>query len=64
MYCISCFLLGKYIVKDMDVYIEPLVDELLKLWNGVTMYDVSRPVGQREFNSMQCLPGQFTMLHG
>ena len=49
MYCICCFLLGKYIVKDMNVYIEPLVDELVKLWNGVTMYDVSRPVGQREF---------------
>ena len=50
MYCtIWCFLLGKYQVKDMNVYIEPLVDELLKLWNGVTMYDVSRPIGQREF---------------
>ena len=41
--------LGKYQVKDMNVYIEPLIDELLKLWNGVTMYDVSRPIGQRQF---------------
>jgi hypothetical protein len=24
--------LGKYQVKDMNVYIEPLVDELLNLW--------------------------------
>ena len=41
--------LGKYQVKDMNVYIEPLIDELLKLWNGITMYDVSRPIGQRQF---------------
>ena len=41
--------LGKYQVKDMNVYIEPLIDELLKLWNGVIMYDVSRPKGQRQF---------------
>ena len=39
--------LGKYQVKDMNVYIEPLIDELLKLWAGVTMYDISRPIGQR-----------------
>jgi hypothetical protein len=34
-------------VKDMNVYIEPLVDELLKLWDNITMYDISRPIGQR-----------------
>ena len=33
----------------MNVYIEPLADELVKLWNGVTIDDVSRPVVQREF---------------
>ena len=38
--------LGKYQVKDMNVYIESLIDELLKLWAGVTMYDISRPIGQ------------------
>ena len=38
----------KFQVKDMNVYIEPLIDELLKLWNGITMYDVSRPQ-QRQF---------------
>ena len=32
---------GKYQVKDMHVYIEPLIDEILKLWNNITMYDVS-----------------------
>ena len=40
---------GKYQVKDMNVYIEPLIDELVELWNGVIMYDVSRPIGQRQF---------------
>ena len=43
--------LGKYQVKDMNVYIEPLIDELLDLWKGVTMYDISRPTdAQREFD--------------
>jgi hypothetical protein len=40
---------GRYQVKDMNVYIEPLIDELLKLWVGVTMYDISRRTGQRRF---------------
>ena len=42
--------LGKYQVKDMNVYIEPLIDKLLDLWKRITMYDISRLVGaQREF---------------
>ena len=40
---------GKLQVKDMNVYIKPIIDELLKLWNGITMYDVSRPIWQRKF---------------
>ena len=40
---------GKYQVKDMNVYIDPLIDKLLKLWNGITMYDVSRLIRQRKF---------------
>ena len=40
---------GKYQVKDMNVYIKPLIDKILKLWNGITMYDVSRPIRQRKF---------------
>ena len=40
---------GKFQVKDMNVYIEPLIDELLKLWDGISMYDVSRPIQQRKF---------------
>jgi len=34
----------------MNVYIEPLIDKLLELWKGVTMYDISRQTNeQREF---------------
>ena len=40
---------GKCQVKDMNVYIEPLIDEILNLWNEITMYDVSRPIRQRQF---------------
>lgn len=36
--------LHKYQVKDRNVYIDPLIDELMELYNGVTMYDISRPV--------------------
>ena len=41
--------LGKYQVKDMNVYTEPLVDELVNLWAGITMYHISRPIGKRQF---------------
>ena len=41
--------LCKYQVKDMNVYIEPLIDEILKVWAGITMYDISRPIGQKQF---------------
>ena len=41
--------LGKYQVKDINVYIEPLIDDLMVLWNGVTMYDISGPIRQRQF---------------
>ncbi len=42
--------LGKYQVKDMNVYIKPLINELVELWDGVTLYDISRPIdAQREF---------------
>ena len=40
---------GKYQVKYMNVYIEPLIEKLLKLWNGITMYDISRPIRERKF---------------
>ena len=37
--------LGKCQVKDMNVHIEPLIDKILRLWAGITMYDISRPIG-------------------
>ena len=40
---------GKFQVKDMNVYIEPFIDELQKICNGITMYDVSRQIQQRKF---------------
>ena len=42
-------LLVKYQVKDMNVYIAPLINNLLVLWTGFTMYDISRPIGQKQF---------------
>ena len=48
MYCMFNQL-GRYEIKDMNVYIEPLIDELMELWNVFTLYDISRPViAQRE----------------
>jgi hypothetical protein len=41
--------LGKYQVKNMNVYIQPLIDELLKLWAGITMYDICKPIGEKKF---------------
>ena len=52
---------GKFQVKDMNVYIEPLIDELLKLWNGITMYGILDQYRKGNFNSMQWLHGQYTM---
>ncbi|KOM47545.1 hypothetical protein LR48_Vigan07g124900 [Vigna angularis] len=40
---LSCIILGPSNPKSLiDVYLEPLVDDLKKLWNGVWTYDVSR----------------------
>ena len=34
----------------MNVYIEPLIDELVEVWNNATIYDIFRRVdAQREF---------------
>jgi hypothetical protein len=41
--------LSKYQVKYMNVYIEPLIDELLKLWVGITMYVICKPIGEKKF---------------
>ena len=33
----------------MDVYLEPLIDELLKLWVIISMYYISKPIRQNHF---------------
>ena len=35
---------GRRQVKNMDVYLQPLIDELKELWEGIQVYDVSRPL--------------------
>ena len=35
---------GRIQVKNMDVYLQPLVDELKELWDWINVYDVSRPI--------------------
>ena len=41
---------GRRQVKNMDVYLQPLVDELKELWEGIQVYDVSRPIAiERSF---------------
>ena len=32
-----------------DVYLEPLVEELLELWEGIEVYDVTKDIGDRTF---------------
>ena len=32
---------GRRQVKNMDVYLQPLVDELKELWDGINVYDIS-----------------------
>jgi hypothetical protein len=35
---------GRRQVKNMDVYLQPLVDELKELWEGIHVYDVLIPI--------------------
>ena len=38
---------GKHKVKNMDVYLAPLIVELLELWNGIQIFDASKRFGHR-----------------
>ena len=33
-----------------DVYMQPVIEELLQLWIGIPAYDVTKEVGSRNFN--------------
>lgn len=35
--------------KVIDIYLEPLLGDLLKLWEGVSAIDMSKPTGHRRF---------------
>ena len=35
---------GRRQVNNMDVCLQPMVDELNELWDGINVYDVSRPI--------------------
>ena len=41
---LALIFLGRRKVKNMDVYLQPLVDELKELWEEIHVYDVSRPI--------------------
>ena len=45
---------GRIQVKNMDVYLQPLINEFNKLWKGIQVYDLSRPI----------LVERYFMLHG
>ena len=47
---LSLLVPGKYKVKNMDVYLEPLIEELQELWKGVQVEDISRPLSTRSFH--------------
>ena len=44
---LSLLIPGKHKVKNMDVYLEPLIDELQELWRGVRVMDFSKPAAER-----------------
>ena len=35
---------GRIQVHNMHVYVQPLIDELKELWEGIHVYYVSRPI--------------------
>ena len=36
--------LGPHKVKNMDIYLEPLIEELKFLWRGIQIHDISHPI--------------------
>ena len=41
---LALIVLGRRQVKNMDVYLLPLIDEFKQLWEGVYVYDVPRTI--------------------
>ena len=47
---LSLIVPGRRQVKNMDAYLQSLVDELKELWEGIHVYDASRPIAtERSF---------------
>jgi hypothetical protein len=46
---LSLLVPGRFQVKNMDTYLQPLIEECKSLWNGVVMHDISRPIQERNF---------------
>ena len=42
-------------MKNMDVYLQPLADELKELCEGIYTYDVSRPIAIERSFMMYCI---------
>ena len=40
---------GKFQVKNMDTYLQPLIEECKSLWNGVVMHDISQTIQEHNF---------------
>ena len=55
---------GKFQVKYMNVYIKPLIDELLNFGMASLCMTYLDQYGKGNFNSMQWLYGQYTMPQG
>ena len=41
---LTLIVMGRRKVKNVDVYLQPLIDEFKKLWEGIQVYNVSRPI--------------------
>jgi len=46
---LSLIVPGRKHVKNMDVYLQPLVDRFKQLWEGIQVYDVSRPISVERY---------------
>ena len=55
---LSLILPRKHKVKNMDVYLAPLIDELLVLWNGVMylMHHKDLDISKQQFMEYLCGP--------
>ena len=51
---------GRRQVKNMDVYLQPMVYELKELWDGINVYDVSRPITADGSFTLYCICAYMT----